>query len=105
MITNSINPLELAIYGVPPKALDLTKKNIDLLRSLNLIPIVAGGAYGYNAAADILGQTADGRDLNEIWADFQESLRIQNEARQRLINLLTFPVQTSSKTLQFGGGD
>lgn len=99
------NILDLAIYGVPPTALHKTPQSVEL-RKLGLIQQIAGGAYGYNAAADILGQTADGRDLNEIWADFQESLRIQNEARQRLINLLTFPVVNIIEDVpQFGGGD
>ena len=104
MIKNK-NPFDLAIYGVPPTAFQRTKNTVDL-RKLGLIPQIAGGAYGYNASADILGQTADGRDLNEIWSDFQESLRIQNEARQRLIELLTFQVTNIIEDVpQFGGGD
>ena len=106
MITrNPLSPLEMKIYGVPPTAFHKTKDSINL-RDLGLIQVIAGGAYGYNAAADILGQTADGRDLNEIWSEFQETLRIQNEARQRLIELLTFPVQNIIEDVpQFGGGD
>lgn len=49
-------------------------------------------AMGYNASADLLTQTADGRDLNELWADYQEVLAQWNADRNRLINLLTFPV-------------
>jgi hypothetical protein len=102
MITTSRNPLDLAIYGVPPQAFAKTPRSVDL-RRLGLIQQITGGAY---AAADILGQTADGRDLNEIWSDFQRSLEIQNEARQRLIELLIFPVQNIIEDVpQFGGGD
>lgn len=105
IFTRSRNPLELAIYDVDPRALVRTKNTPDL-KKLGLVPQIAGGAYGYNAVADVLGQTADGRDLNEIWTEFQETLRIQNESRQRLINLLTFPVTNIIEDVpQFGGGD
>ena len=103
--TKSRSPLDLAIYGVDPKAFVKSKITPDL-KSLGLIPQIAGGAYGYNALADVLGQTTDGRDLNEIWAEFQASLAIQNEARQKLISLLTFPVQNIIEDVPtFGGGD
>lgn len=49
---------------------------------------------------------ADGRDLNEIWSEFQETLRIANESRQTLVDLLTFPVQNIIEDVpQFGGDD
>ena len=67
------NPLELAIYGVDPKAFVRTART-PYLQAMGLIPQIAGGAYGYNATADILGQTADGRDLNEIWSEFQATM-------------------------------
>lgn len=47
---------------------------------------------GFNSAADLLTRTADGRDLNELWADYQQVLAQWNADRNRLINLLTFPV-------------
>ena len=76
------------------------------LRSLGMVPPIAGGARGYNANADVLNQTADGRDLNEIWEEFQAAISIQNEDRQRLVDLFTFPVtNTIEDVMQFGGGD
>jgi hypothetical protein len=63
-------------------------------------------ARGYNASADVLTQTADGRDLNEIWTEFQATVAIQNEERQRIIDLLTFPVtQVIEDVPQFGTED
>jgi hypothetical protein len=63
-------------------------------------------ARGYNASADVLTQTADGRDLNEIWNEFQATVAIQNEERQRIIDLLTFPVtQVIEDVPQFGTED
>lgn len=63
-------------------------------------------ARGYNASADVLTQTADGRDLNDLWTEFQATVAIQNEERQRLIDLLTFPVTTVIEDVpQFGSED
>lgn len=63
-------------------------------------------AKGYNASADILTQTVDGRDLNQIWTEFQQVVAIQNANRQRLVDLLTFPVtQTIEDVPQFGSED
>lgn len=47
---------------------------------------------GYNANADIQYRTADGFDLNDLWADYQQVLAQWNADRQRLVNFLTFPV-------------
>lgn len=55
---------------------------------------------GYNAAADIVQRTADGRDLNDIWAEFQETVRLLNADRQRLIDLLTFSVTKEIEDVQ-----
>jgi hypothetical protein len=63
-------------------------------------------ARGYNASADVLTQTVDGRDLNDIWAEFQATIAIQNEERQRIIDLLTFPVSNVIEDVpQFGAED
>ena len=63
-------------------------------------------ARGYNASADVLTMTADGRDLNAIWDEFQATVAIQNAERQRLIDLLTFPVtQMIEDVPQFGSED
>lgn len=63
-------------------------------------------ARGYNASADVLTQTADGRDLNDIWNEFQAVIALQNAERQRIIDLLTFPVtQVIEDVPQFGTED
>lgn len=49
-------------------------------------------AKGYGASGDILTRTRDGQDLNKIWADYQELLGNFNDARQPLIDLLSYPV-------------
>lgn len=50
------------------------------------------GPRGTNQAADILRETADGVDLNRLWNEFQRVIRMWNDEREPLINLLTFRV-------------
>jgi hypothetical protein len=83
-------------------------KNHELvnLRQLGLVGTPSGGAKGYNAVGDVLTATADGRDLNDVWAEFQAAIGLQNASRQRMIDLLTFPVTSIIEDVpQFGGGD
>lgn len=47
-------------------------------------------AKGYSTSGDILTRTRDGQDLNAIWNQYQELLQAFNDARQPLINLLSF---------------
>lgn len=63
--------------------------DIDLL---DIILGITGGDRGINTEGDILTQTADGRDLNELWNEFQTTLQVQNAARQAVVDFLTFPV-------------
>lgn len=72
------------------------KRGMELadLLTLGMLPGVAGFAavHGTHVAADVVTQTADGRDLNQVWADFVDLLNAVNESRQALIRFLTFPV-------------
>ena len=47
---------------------------------------------GYNTEGDVLTQTIDGRDLNEIWSEFNETLSAWNAGRNTLVAALTFAV-------------
>lgn len=60
------------------------------LRSLGIMPVVMGGASGFNAEADIPATTADGVDLNQLWADYQRLLQMYRDWRDPLVSLLTF---------------
>jgi hypothetical protein len=65
------------------------------LSSLGIFPTASAsdvGQGGYMAAGDILTQTIDGFDLNNIWNEFQTAIRLVNEQRTTLTQLLTFPV-------------
>jgi len=61
-------------------------------RKLGLYPGIAGGSRGVNTEGDVLTTTTDGRDLNQLWADFQAILGAWNAQRQAIINFLTFTV-------------
>lgn len=59
---------------------------------IGLPPVFGSDAQGFNSAADIVTKTVDGIDLNQFWTEFQKTVAINNEARSRLVQLLTFPV-------------
>lgn len=48
-------------------------------------------ARGYSSFADVMRTTADGRDLNELFAEFTAAADLANAAQQRFIDLLTYP--------------
>lgn len=79
------------------------------LAQLGILPSIFGGAgenNGFNAAADLVTQTVDGFDLNNIWSEFQSSVAIQNEARQTIVDLLTFQVTVNvERVAQISSGD
>lgn len=77
-----------------------------LRKQLGFILPVAGGDRGYNTEGDVITQTVDGVQLNNIWAEFQATLAIQNAQRNNLIQFLTYPVTEPVVTVpQFGGGE
>lgn len=58
-----------------------------------LLPIFGGDFLGgYHTEGDIVTQTSDGIDLNQLWGEYQQTLAIYNTMRQRLISLFTYPV-------------
>lgn len=58
---------------------------------------------GTHTHGDVLTQTPDGRDLNEIWAEIQATLEMYNTERQALVNLLTFPVTNPIEDVAVAG--
>jgi hypothetical protein len=55
-------------------------------------PMLGAMPQGYNVQADVLTRTADGRDLNDLWAEFTQTVAIRNARRQTMVDLLTFGV-------------
>lgn len=60
----------------------------------NPLYAIKGAEYGANTQGDVVSITADGRDLNAMWAEFQATMEIWNQRRQSLIDMLTFPVSS-----------
>lgn len=85
-----------AYSNTPHKGMEL----VDLL-GLGIIPGAFGGAnrLGIHSAADVVTQTADGTDLNDVWTNFQALLNAVNSDRQSLINFLTFNVTSETETV------
>lgn len=80
------------------------------LAKLGIYPSIVGAAAGdnngYNAVADLVTQTVDGFDLNNIWSEFQQSVALQNAARSTVVDLLTFPVVNNvDRVPQISSGD
>jgi hypothetical protein len=62
------------------------------LLSAGLIPASAAYDRGTNTLGDVLTQTSDGRDLNDIWGDFNAALGAWNEGRSAIVSALTYSV-------------
>lgn len=83
----------------------LRSSNVDLAR-LGIFSGIAGGDQGTNAEGDVLTQTIDGRDLNDLWSEFQETMRLQNAQRTALVDFLTFGVSEPVEDVpQWSGAD
>jgi hypothetical protein len=66
------------------------------------LPSIHGfdGNAGYHDTRDVLvTSTTDGVDYNDLWTEFQESVRLQNAQRQLIIDFLTFPVTNNIETV------
>jgi hypothetical protein len=79
----------------------LPQSHLDVM---SIYPVISGGARGFNQVGDVVFTTADGRDLNQIWADYQAALASYNQQRDRLMAVLTFPVTVIIEDV-FQGGD
>lgn len=76
------------------------------LRSLGIIPGIAGGASGFNQASDLVTQTVDGFDLNDLWTEYQTTMTLQNEERQTLVDFMSFAVTNPQERVpQISSGD
>jgi hypothetical protein len=92
----------LAIATVPKMGMD---ELLDLM-SVGMMAPIEGADRGTNTEGDVITQTVDGRSLNDIWTEFQETMRLHNERRQRLVDLLTFSVtQPVEDVPQISGDD
>lgn len=75
----------------PTKAALLAAGDIEGLMALNRETFgLAVMARGYNAFSDVMKTTADGRDIGQLFAEFQAAAQAANEQQQRFIDLLTY---------------
>jgi hypothetical protein len=93
-------------YGsVAPGHVDVMRDS-RLRKQLGLVTAIAGGDRGYNTEGDVITETVDGVPLNNIWAEFQATLNVQNARRDTLVSFLTYTVDQPTVTVpQFGGGE
>lgn len=49
---------------------------------------------GYSSFADVMRTTADGRDLNDLFSEFQSVADLANQQQQNFLSLLTFPTNS-----------
>lgn len=74
-----------------------------LVDGIPVYPIYGASApvqqTGYLSSGDLITETADGTDLNELWDEVASATAIYNEAMDRLISVLTFPVTVPVETV------
>lgn len=58
------------------------------------IDALRGFEEGYNERGDVITETTDGFSINQMWDEFQRTIRMWNAQRDALTNLLTFNVTT-----------
>lgn len=60
-----------------------------------------GNEEGYNENGDIITETTDGAPLNSMWAEFQRTIRMWNQQRDALTNVLTFNVTSLIESVRY----
>lgn len=98
MSTTTMNPLyKPGIIRAPFAHTPADGHELVDFNELNMFQAIMGSEGerlgGYHTEGDLVTITADGRDLNALWAEFQATLDIFNQHRSQLVSLLTYPVQ------------
>ena len=89
---------------VPAKALlRADADELQHLKNLGFIPGLEGGAEGFSQGGDVITATLDGRDLNDVWAEYIRALQLYNAQRDRLTAQLIFPVSKIIEDVMQGG--
>lgn len=66
---------------------------------------ITGADRGFNVQGDLVDQTADGVDINQLWDDYQESLNLWNAGRSALVAFLSFSVSELVEFISSASGD
>lgn len=90
-----------------PVATQAMRSGMELvdLRELGILPLVQGGSQGFHTAADVVTQTADGRDLNDIWSTLQQLVVAANAPRDSLVSFLSRRVSVPVEDIPVGSTD
>lgn len=92
-VQNSIAPDGSTAYNV------LTSRH-----RKNFLPVGSGGAQGFNVAADIIEQTIDGVNTNDLWNAYTQAVALRNRERQPLMDFLTYSVTNPVEGIPAGAG-
>lgn len=90
---------------VAEKSLIVPENPFDLRRAFDLSLPPAGMPRGALTEGDVLTQTVDGRDLNEMWQEFQQAVAAWNAGRSSLVGALSFNVAAPIEEVPQVAGD
>jgi hypothetical protein len=94
-----------ALFGTPARTpIHAAMELVDLAK-LGIVPGIMGGAQGFHVAADVVTQTADGRDLNDIWNTLQQVIAAANAPRDSLVAFLSRRVAVPVEDIPIGSTD
>lgn len=65
--------------------------------------VIRGAEQGFNERADAVIAAADGTDLNDFWDEVQKTVRMRNEQRGRIVDLLTYKVTDLAEQVTLPG--
>ena len=82
----------------------MSTTTMDLRALLDANPfLISGEDLGFNERADAVIAAADGTDLNDFWDEVQQTIRLRNQQRGRLVDLLTFRVTELAEQVTLPG--
>lgn len=66
---------------------------------------LGGGDQGFNEAADVIQQTIDGVDTNELWSAYQQAVALRNSQRDPLMSFLSHFITEPVEGVATGDSD
>jgi hypothetical protein len=102
---SQLTKFDRALFGSVATAPFHPSAELVNLSALGIAPGIFGGAQGYHTAADVVTQTADGRDLNDIWNVLQQLITAANEPRDSLVSFLSRRVAVPVEDIPIGTTD
>lgn len=94
-----------ALFGPTAKTPLRAAMELVDLGGLGIAPSLRGSAQGFHTAADVVTQTADGRDLNDIWNVLQQVIAAANAPRDSLVAFLSRRVNAPVEDVPVGSTD